>query len=805
MVIENHDHDLIRPQNSDPSSPGGKMVWIPPGYELALGQPPGQPPAESQSHLWDYLWLVWRHRLLVLLVFLACVGIAAVKAWREVPVYVATAKLRIQPEASGRIDLFQGENRPVAPRNSIATQLQILASRKLAEKVVERLNLYPFPEPAAETDQVAPPPAAQLSLLARAWDYVLPQAAVGMPPSGPGGGIPSDIGLQLRVNRFRAGLTIKQVGETEIVAVQYRSGSPAESARIANAFCEEYVRWIYDAKFDSYNHARQWLKDKLDEMKSKLEASQEQLLKVASGKDYIVSTENISQFSQPLEEQRQRLAEAQRSLFEKEFTLKGLESEDELSPLPAMSDPHLAKLQQEYANLLIRYDKQMAQMGPELPAAKPMIAEKKRLEAQLKEVRAQARQKAQFEYNQAQANYDFLQKNHDGEHRRINEIQRGLILFGILKRDVDINRELYHGLLQRWKEVGMATTLQPDNVSVMEAALTPMRPSMHSKSRTLLIGGFLGLFLAIGLAFFVEYMDTTIKSPEEGARIARLPVLAYIPHFNQPRANGRKPDPVEMLVQKKPGSIFAESIRALRTSILHGIPGQSPKTLLVTSCFPGEGKTTVALNLAIAFAQRGEMVLLIDADIKKPSLKEFFDLDTTLGLSDVLTGRFDGQNFPETKIPNLMVVPSGPRAPNPVELLDSDIMRKFLKRSAAEYDRIILDSAPTMNLVDTTVLAPYVDGVLLVAQPGKTPRDALSCVRDKLTDVQGPLLGLVFNNQVGAAARHYGNGYEYGHTSRRYRSAYAAGQDPRDILDVAVSPVDPLSPPDGPDRPVKAA
>jgi capsular exopolysaccharide synthesis family protein len=189
---------------------------------------------------------------------------------------------------------------------------------------------------------------------------------------------------------------------------------------------------------------------------------------------------------------------------------------------------------------------------------------------------------------------------------------------------------------------------------------------------------------------------------------------------------------------------------------------------------PGEGKTTISINLAIALASRGKRVLLIDADLKKPSLNKLFNVDRKLGLTEILTGKFDGTNLPETEIKNLFVLASGSRPPNPVELLDSDMMRKFLERAANEFDFVVIDSPPSLNMADASVLTPYVDGVIMVVQPGKTPREAVRRVKERLIEVQGNLLGTVLNNPIKSAQARYGHryGYEYG-----YGKKYGYGQD----------------------------
>jgi capsular exopolysaccharide synthesis family protein len=265
---------------------------------------------------------------------------------------------------------------------------------------------------------------------------------------------------------------------------------------------------------------------------------------------------------------------------------------------------------------------------------------------------------------------------------------------------------------------------------------------------------------------------------------------------------------------------MAENVRYVRTSLMYSLAGRSPKTVLVTSAFPGEGKTTIAINLAIAFAQRGHKVLLMDADLKRPGIHKFFEVDRTQGLTEVLTGRLDGEAAQKTHVDNLSVLPSGSTAPNPVDLLDSDVMRDLLVALSEEYDHIVVDSAPMIGMADTTVLVPHVDGVVLVAQPGGTPRDALRKLKEKVVGVQGHVLGVVLNNarrrRKPKYAYRYGYGYGDGYGDSfwlRYGYGYlpdegetAAEQEPG-LVEEASAASESLPPPGEPhdqDKPRKA-
>lgn len=810
--------DLIRPENTPARPPAGhppdgQLVWIPPGYELAVGQPPTA--QEQESHLWDHIMVVWRRRWLVAFFFLVSLGLGVFTAKQAVPIYEGTAKLRIKPDTS-QIMEFQDKNFRVSTNNDltfIQTQVQVLTGWNLAEKVVEQLKLF---DPNAPPDPADQPGKIQL-LIAKVTGYLTfwkkdPNA--GQQTTNPDGtattaamDVDASTTMQFRLLAFQSGLTVKPDPESEIISVSYDSTDPKEAAAVANAVCQNYIQWTYESEYASYDYARTWLKTKLDEMKTKLEQSEEELNKLAKGQEIMPADTNTDQYAQQLEASRQKVEEAKKVMFDKEQERKRYTSNANLSTLGALTDAKIQLVLTDYAAAKSDYEQQKLKLGPEHPDIKKLAIKKNQLEDQLNELRGNLLKRANDEYSQAKASYEYLQTAFDEERQRYEGIKEGLIKYNILKREVDANRELYNNLMQRWKEVSVASGAKPGTASIVEKALPPLFSSYPHRTKMVLQAVAIGLFLGFALAFFLEYMNTSVKGAEDLERLAHLPTLGFVPYAER-RDIGRKSKvKIELITHMRPHSHFAESVRSLRTSVQYSINGRAPKTIMVTSCFPGEGKTTVATNLAIALAQRNKSVLLVDADLKKPSMHKLFQTDRLLGLTEVLTGKFDGDNVPETHITNLFVMPSGVKAPNPVELLDSDLMRAFITRVSGQYDHVIIDATPALNMADATVLAPYVDGVLLVVQPGKTPRGAVRRVRERILEVQGRVLGAALNcrRRVQGMNNEYSNygaggfGGAYGGYNRPYGTPYreekpsrAGRNNHRDYVDVLVSPAEPV-------------
>ena len=740
------------------------MVWIPPGYELAPEAAPGQ----RRSHLWDYIFLVWHRRWLVALVFIFCTGLATLMTLRAQPIYEGLAKLRVEPDVPKILSFDNAAGAQVLDYRTdfTETQRQMVQNRVLARQVVEQLNLY------ADDGFGGGQKSLLRSFMAYLNSFATPQEAIPRTPADP-----ETARMRDRVDAFLSCLSVSQLRDTQILEIRFLDADPARSAEVANAICSGFIRWNHKTRMESYNATLDFLKQKQDELKGKLEQSEESLYKFAGGKDILPLADATSDLSKQLAETGLKLADAERQMFDKKFDLQALESKT-TSGLIFPSDPRVQKMLSDLSELEVRYDQLKAQLGPAMGEVKSLEAAKKRLENQIAEERRKLLDKARVEYGQAKAGHEFLKNSYDLQRKRIVEVQQRLIQYNILKREADVNRELYNSLLQRWKEVGVTSGLKTGNVTIVEPADPPKVPKLPRKKRNVFMGGFVGLFLGIALVFFLDYMDTSVKTSEEVESIAQLATLAHVPHHDT-RQPGQPDTDAELAMHEKPASALAESIRYLRTSIMYSLAGRSPKTILVTSAFPGEGKTTVAINLAIAYAQRGHKVLLVDADLKRPGLHKFFPVDCSKGLTEVLTGKSNGAAVAESHISNLFLLPSGSKAPNPVDLLDSDVMRDLLVSLSETYDQIVIDSCPLAGMADTAVLVPYVDGVVLVVQPGKTPRHALRNAKEQVVGMQGRILGVVLNNPRLKSVHPHGYGYGYGY-GRYYQYGEVEDQSDED-------------------------
>ncbi len=700
---------------------------------------------------------------------------------RSTPIYTATAKLHIQYEAPRIVDIERVD--PYASKYFLETQIEILKSRAIAKQVIDQLGLFAKHAEQPDNPAIEKPKGVRYSVnefIEYLKSFVSPHAPE--PPADEAQR--EEMMMSAMINGFLAGLRVAFVPSTDIVVITYSHPNPEFCSTVANAICDAYIRRNYQTKSESYNYASSWIEQKTEEVKAKLESSEEGLYKIAGSNDILQLSDNAASLQATYNATEAQLEATEQALSEKEFALKAMQK----GQFPIEMDlTRLRELEAQLAQRDVEYDQARQQYGPQMAAVKTIAAARDRLREQIAEEKSKqesqrgeefnkALLQAQFDYEQTKARRDYLAERYAELEKRLIDIQQQLIQFNILKREVDVNKELYNSLLQRAREVGVTSGLEASNVSIVERAERPLAPITSDRNRKILLGALLGVFMGIGLVFFREYMDTSVRGPSDIERIAQLSTLGLLPHIAPSRRGGPSKSRPELMMHQEPKSAFAEQVRSLRTSLQYSLAGHPPKTILITSALPGEGKTTVSSNLAISMAQRGLKTLLIDADLKKPQLYKLYGLSRSDGLTDVLTGKLSGDlqenAIHKTEIERLSVMPSGSPAPNPVDLLDSQEMRNLLVTLEGIFDQIVIDAPPTLDLADTGVLIPYVDGVALVAKPGKTPRAAVAKVKDQLSRLGARVLGVVLNDRrMRSGRRYYGYGrqrYGYGGSGSYY-------------------------------------
>lgn len=697
---------------------------------------------EGDAHFWDYWAMLSRRRRTVALVFAGAVLTAFVWSVTARPVFTGTAMLRIEKDEP-RILKFESPRRDDTGGESTQTQMQterrLLQRRTLANRVIALVGLERHPE----------------------------FSSVGRRPGE-------------LTDAFLDRLQVEPVRNTRLVKLSFESRSPELAAQVANTLADEVIAQQLDDKKDASQYATRFLTAQVNESRQALHSSEVQLSQFLEENDILfVGGERIGErvgerqalISQELATLSDSLLKAKAERIAKESMLAQA-TRATADSLPAvLQDPLIAHLKEEATKLEGRY----RELGQSFKAEYPRM---QRLSENIREVRRQIHAEIQRFVEAARAEYRAsLQK--ETEVRKLADEQRGLARkldgqmarYNLLRREVDTNRELYTGLSTRLKETQVSSSLLTSNISVVDRADVPLKRSGPRTGLNLLIGCMVGLVGGVALAFLFEYLDTSIRDPRAVEAILRVPTLGLVPtrsslpaHLGRPPlgpGNGA-PGTLALVAHEATGSILAEAFRNLRTSVVYATPDHPPKTMLVTSLQQQDGKTFVSTNCAISLAQLGMGdVLLVDADMRHPNLHGILGVPQTPGLSDLLVGGVGVMEVVRpTGIPGLFVIPAGPVPTNPSELLYSPRFTQALATLGERFAHIVIDTPPLLGVADTLVLAPRVEGVILVLRHGRAARNAAERAVQMLGSVRARLLGVVLNH---ADARSTTAGYQYYH------------------------------------------
>ena len=437
------------------------------------------------------------------------------------------------------------------------------------------------------------------------------------------------------------------------------------------------------------------------------------------------------------------------------------------------------RLEQQLSEARSKLASFSSRYGPEWPEVKETRLEIEDLEKQLDSEKRRALAGSRQDYEMAQDRHDRLDQAVNDQRAMVDKLNDSSIQYNIMQREVDSNKELYEGLLQRLKEAGVAAGLRSSNIRIAETARVPGGSSTPRRARALMLALILGLFVGTSTVFLVEALDNTLKTSDDVTQHLGLPALGVVPNLDDsPTSSGRfswfskksssKSQPHLVQTDEDVQQERAlEAYRSLRTALLLSHSGNPPQAILVTSAIPGEGKSTTVANIGIALAQTGSRTLVVDLDMRQPKLAKAFGIGAEQGMSTFLSGNSDiSSQIHETSVTNLFLAPAGPRAPNPAELLSSERMFTGMLLMREYFTYVLIDSPPILELSDALAMSPHVDGTILVARGGRTPRKTVQRAADSLKQVGAKLLGVLVN---GADMERVGYGY-YGYHG--YSSAY---------------------------------
>jgi succinoglycan biosynthesis transport protein ExoP len=783
--------------------------------EKSSAPPPLPPyipePDEGEGiHLRDY-WHAVRKRLwLVAGVVMLVTLLAALYMGRQPDVYVAQTRVQVDLESAGPgLGASKGSqsviiNNPVSDPTYFNTQLQILTSPGLLRRVVKTLDL--------EHDRafLSPQPARRSGLLG-----ALGVGAAEKPDARTGQELPLTSSVAPAVSRedlaeakqlapyvaaLQRGLQIEPVKETRtagyikdtrLIDISFRHADPQLAAKIVNAVADTFVLANLEKKTETNTSTGTFLQQRVAELQSGIRADEDKLAEYAKEHQIISLTGDQNIVADRLAGLNHQLLEAENDRKLAEAAYRAALDPKAAGALAEASgsktsdaQSKLDELRQKRAQLKVRYTDE----NPAVVELDQQIAE---LEKQRKTNTAHATDTVttnlETRYKQSKAREDSLRSALDQQRNETVAQNDAAINYRITQQEIETNKGLLDGLLQRSRENDVVLAGAPNNISVVDYALAPDSPVGPKRAQSVTLAFLLSLAFGTGLALFLEYLNDTVRSSDDVERMLRLPALSVIPSVGLGRAarglvsrltlqrrdhngNGDGIERPELLLNADPRSALAESYRHLRTSVLLSRAGQSPRTLLVSSSLPSEGKTTTSINTAISLAQTGARVVVVDADMRRPCLHRIFDMPNGVGLSTILSSEMSAEEMlcqvGFHAASNLHLLTAGPISPNPAELLGSEQMRRVISILEANYTHVIIDSPPIVSFTDGVLISSMVDGVLLVVHGGKTSRALARRAKQILQDVGARLLGVVLNN-VNLQKNDY---YYYQHYSGYYHS-----------------------------------
>jgi len=718
--------------------------------------------APREPHLLDYFIIIKKHQWLVITFLLTVVTVVTIASFKMKPIYVATARVEVDKEAQNTVQ-FQDSN-PYEEYEDmdsyLETQTKILQSETLALQTIKSLDLGKYPEFGGTS------------------------TPMNFGQAGSSERKPAILGA------FLGSLSVKRVPNSRLIEVSFEAQDPQLAAQIVNAHLQDYIELNFRSKYDATTQASNWLSAELEELRIKVEKSEDARLAYERENQIWQIDEKQDITTQKLGDMSKAVTEAQTELAEKE-ALYRMATSGNVDALPAARESSVIQdLLRRKADLDQQYADAVNQYGPNYPKVQRLLDQQKELTDDLENARKTVADGVVEDYNTARNRVALLQEGLDKQKAEANDLAEKLVQYHILQHDAEANKQLYDGLLQKLKEAGITAGLRSSNIRIVDPALVPTGPSRPQKARNILLAFLVGLVGGIGLAIFREYLDNTVKSPDDIESLAGLPSLAVVPSL--PGLNGHQGKlsrlagesarqlgagpRVELLSYVQPKSQISEAFRALRTSLLLSQAEHPPQVILVTSALPREGKTTAAVNLAVTLAQLGDRTLLMDSDMRKPGIRRALNLTIgkDSGLSSYLAGvcTLDEIMIPHPTINNLTALTTGPVPPSPADLLSSHRMREALAELRHRFKFIVIDSPPIMAATDAVILSSLTDGVLLVVRSGETPKEAFTRTRDLLVGVKSRLLGVVLN-AVDSSAPDYYYSYRY----YPYAYGYGYGED----------------------------
>src|ERR1700754_1550895 len=760
-----------------------------PAVDRALDRPLGDigqvrsygPAASEPSQLRDYLFVVLKRKWLILSLCLVVTSLVAIQMFRQPSIYEAAATIRIEQRAKNILQSPQLVLNAQPDANFWGTQVKLLESPALARQVALTLDLRHNPtffgahaqggvftalkRMVSGEKRVATPAPTPKGL-----------SVVDEPRLKPDPLTPEELAqLEPFEDAIMAGEQVEGVVGTNLFLIKYRHTDPEMAQKVANTIAEVFRANNIQRATENSTQAEDILAREVSDYQGKIRHDQEALFNFAREKG-IPPTNDMT-----LNVEAQRLADLSRQVLDAENARKNAQAiylsakatKDPFSVPEVQKSARITQLQERISQLEEKKAALLVVYTKDWPEVKKLDVTIGKLTEEIQKAANDAVTGLQKNYEAALAHENSVRDRYNEQRGTTNQQTRDQIEMTEFMQRLETNKQYLNTLLQKQRELQIAQGDRGNEVSIENYSRLPRGPVGPPRIRNVMIAFVLSLVAGIGLAFLLDFLDEPVKSLDDVDRYIHLPALALIPsgahggarlnlkglpHPNKPGPGGES-TALAMLDDVR--SPIAESYRHLRTSLLLSSAGQPPKTILVTSSQPSEGKTTTAINTAFMLAQTGAEVLIIDCDLRRPRLHAQFEVPNTKGLTTCLSGEKDLDNLLQMcpKQPNLKILTSGPVPPNPAELIGSEEMRRLLSQLSERFAHIIIDSPPAISFTDASILSTMVDGVMLVVHGGRSSRAVVRRAKQQLLDVGAHIFGVVLNNVKAEASDYYYSGY----------------------------------------------
>ena len=720
---------------------------------------------KKEIDLLDFMQIAQKRKWIIIASVLIIVILGGVYTFTRTPLYRAQVKILLDTPASSIMSMDELFSSSYGSESYLTTQLKLLRSRTIAERVARKLKLADRPEILTLSQRKETLIQTVKEFVQR---WIVPR---GKEPEGD---------IEERVEEdphskfawvVQRGMSIEQEDETKIVNIYFTSSGQSLAAEIANSIVHEFREFAIELRYDATLKASEFLSEQETVLKTELEAKENELRRYSEDKKILFLSDAEKPVFGTFDSLNNAYTNAILDRINKEAFYREIRGMDVDSIPLSVSNSLLTPFRSEYINLKNEYQTK----SKYLKSGNPVMIN---LQGSLMTARdslateLEKSQEASFnEYQAALTSEKNFERELEKKRRELIEMNSNAIYYNSLESEIQNIRNLLGELATRQNEILMSARskgLKTSNIKIVDPALVPGAPFSPNKKRNIIMAVILGLFVGAGLAFFVDYLDNTVKGPEEVEKLVGLPSLGVIPALSSNNSNSNynytyysqqyaeeNPESsngdeeikeIELINHFYPKLHICEDYRTVRTSILFSHAGNSPETIVFTSAFPQEGKTSTITNTAISFGQLEKKVLLIDADLRKPRLHKVFEARNRIGLSSCLIGISSVENaIQETSVENLWLLPSGLHPPNPAELINSQKMIEVLEDVKKDFDVIFIDAPPVLAVIDPIILASLVDAVVFVLKEGKTSRKPLVKAVTELNKAQANIIGVVFN------------------------------------------------------------